>query len=117
MLARLRSGTFAPADGNKFLISALQSFILFLVGSFLSIFLDRFSRIEQSIATTAAKLLSELPVLVGDETGRASAKLGAEITELRENLADGMVRTGAYVYRTLRYDEFTGILYSGYPLH
>jgi hypothetical protein len=110
--AKLRAGTSGTSDANKFIISALQSFIVFLIGSFLSIFLDRFTRIEQNIANTATRLLDELPVLIESKAEHSAIQLNAQLSELRKNLAEGMVRTGAFVYRSLRYDEITGILYN-----
>jgi hypothetical protein len=112
LFSKLSNSETTMQYGNKILVSALQSFVVFLVGSFLSVFLDRFTKLEQNISNTASQLLDELPKFVEEKTESTAKLLNLQLIELRNSLADGMVRTGSYVYRTLQYDENTGILHN-----
>jgi hypothetical protein len=105
-------GTLTTQEVNKILVSGLQSTVVFLVGSFLSIFLARFQNIEQGIIDTANNLQDNLPLILQEKIQKSVAEISTELVKLRKNLAEGMVRTGAHTYRALRYDENTGVLFN-----
>lgn len=89
-----------------------KSAITLLLTAVVSFILGRFEHVVEHISNVEKSLTDRLPEKVANSAASALTSIINQLTELRANLARGMVTNGDFTYRTLRYDERTGILFN-----